>query len=166
MKKQVKLIALVLLALAAGGGWTYYSKPKITKENKVGTTVENKIAFAEFLKNNKESYKCTVYYPFQAGTVVATIYRADNMIRGEYKSPYENVEVKFIIRDGYYYPWTSKSATSTKIAIPRDPQGNQSGEIYYSYIRSVGEYECNPWTMDASMFAVPQNIKFETVVDY
>ncbi|MBP6888922.1 MAG: hypothetical protein KBC21_04475 [Candidatus Pacebacteria bacterium] len=158
MKKQIHIVAVILLLVV--GFALYFTMHRSTGVRENAT---KKVSFAEFLKTNTGSYACSVQYPFQTGTITATLHLADGMIRGDYVSPYENVNVMFIIRDGYYYPWTSLATSSFKIPMPRDAAGNQTGEVYRSYVETAQEYTCSPWITDASMFVLPKNILFKSV---
>ncbi len=172
MTTVTKIIIGVLVLGAVGGAWYHYAvSPK--KEIRSGTSATpalegKKMAFADFIKNDKGSYKCTVHRTVQNIDTTGTMYIANKMIRGEFSNNYQgqNVEVKFIIRDGYGYTWTTgipNMSGGYKIKIPVDPDGKETGEVMYSYVDSVGDYTCENWTVDTAMFTVPTNMTFQAM---
>jgi hypothetical protein len=127
-----------------------------------------KMAFSEFLKQGG-SYKCEVNQYVNEMETKGTTYINDGMIRGEYNTKVQNMNVDstMIVRDGYTYSWTSVMPTTgfkAKVAevVGGDAVAGPSGQYSFNATQ-IGDYNCEAWTADASKFTIPTNITFKDV---
>jgi hypothetical protein len=174
MTTGTKIALGIAIAVTLGvGGFYAFKGGEQSVPNTEGAATTNtsgkKMAFVDFMRNDTGSYKCTVYRSEASqGSSTGTIYLANKMIRGEFVNSYQgqNIDARFIIRDGYAYTWAVMNAQNTsgvKIKIPVDTEGSPEGETLYKYADSVGDYNCENWNADASMFTVPTNITFQAI---
>lgn len=168
MKKQYKWTVFALALLVIGAGLVCYltHRVRLIEKTQPFSNTQKKVSFEDFIKNNNESYKCITNLPAGPSNkeINITYYIAGKIIRGEYANPYKEENVTFIISSGYYHVWTSGSDTGSTIEMINDQNGNLSGEVYYSYIKSTGDYNCVPWIANMSLFSLPMDIQFKEVV--
>lgn len=182
MSKQV--IAVVVALVVVGGAAFFYMRGDGVKENintapmmEDGTDVsaENtnsntkKMSFESFAKNGG-SYVCTVTQNVQDIESNGTIYMDGGKMRGEFNTSVQgmNVGTTFIAKDGYSYTWSSiMPNTGYKVAIAQDSvSGNSTAGTSGSYgfnAEQIGNYDCQPWTVDNSKFVLPTSIKFSEI---
>ena len=112
---------------------------------------------------NGGSLSCTIAH---AGKDQAqgTIYVSSGKTRGDFtaqgaKGPIES----HMFSDGTtMYVWSSARPQGIKMAIPAGgkppagPPGNSQAQLYNETV----DYSCAPWTVDATKFALPQNVSF------
>jgi hypothetical protein len=131
-------------------------------------TSSKKVAFSEFVKKGG-SYKCTVNQSVGGVNTSGTTYINNSMIRGEYSSQVQgmNINTFFIARDGFTYTWNSmmpNSGFKAKIVAPTE--GNSSAPMSASYsfnAETIGDYDCSPWAVDMSKFAIPASVTFQSI---
>lgn len=130
-----------------------------------------KIAFSEFMKKGG-SYKCTVnqYLGVVGGpSTKGTTYINDKMVRAEYSTKIQDKDVStnLIVKDGFTYMWSSISPTmgfKVKAVIHEATSSAVAASGSYSFNASqIGDYDCQPWTTDASMFSLPTGVTFKEI---
>ncbi len=132
-------------------------------------TAGKKMAFSEFLKQGNGDYKCTVNQDVNGSVTVGTTYPSGGMIRGEYNTKVQNMNVDstFIVRDGFSYSYTSLAPTmGFKVKVVEPKEGDVSTATSGSYqwnAQNIGDYDCEPWTVDPSKFTIPTNITFQEI---
>ncbi|MBI5139742.1 hypothetical protein HZA26_03995 [Candidatus Nomurabacteria bacterium] len=141
--------------------------PKLVDENTEtrDEATSKKMAFTEFLKQGG-SYKCEVNQYVDSVETKGTTYISGGMIRGEYNTKVQGVDMAstMIIRDGYTYSWTSmlpNSGFKIKNEVSSDAGGSMSG--VYGYGEQIGDYNCEVWAADPSKFAIPKNVSFQEI---
>ncbi len=176
-------IAIWIIAglVVIGGGYFFITAKKVenvdtnraatmdsTKEESKAPSGK-KIAFSEFVKQGG-SYKCTVHQNVGNVETVGTTYVNSGMIRGEYNTKLQGMSIDstFIVRDGYSYGWTSTMPnTGFKVKIVQNAAGEMgtgtSGKYSFN-AEQIGDYDCQPWTVDASKFIIPTNITFKEII--
>ena len=130
-----------------------------------------KIPFSDFMKKSG-SYQCTVNQNLENYSMTAqgTVYLDNGKIRGDYTASYNGKSFtgSTIIRDGFAYTWTSMMNIGWKVPVAQT-DGNASsnvkvsGNTYSFNAAQIGDYDCKPWTADASKFTVPTNLTFQVV---
>lgn len=127
-----------------------------------------KMAFVDFVKQGG-SYQCDVNQYIDSAysaTTKGKVYIAGGNIRGDYKTIVQgmNINSSMIVRDEMVYTWTSLSSTGYKSKVTADSTANTqagaSGNFSWN-AEMVGDYDCTPWTTDASMFTIPASITFQ-----
>lgn len=124
-----------------------------------------KIAFTEFMKKTG-SYKCTVTQTVATMTTNGTVYLDSGKVKADFAVSVagQSINTSMIVRDGYSYTWTSNSPTKgfkTKIATNTTGNSSSSPKGTYTWDGSqIGEYSCDAWVAEASMFEIPKTVTF------
>ena len=132
------------------------------------TAVPNgkKMAFSEFLKQGG-AHKCTVNQYIGDIETKGTTYISGDMIRGEYSMNMQGMDMTstFIVRDGYTYSWSSMMPNmgfkSKVVASQSTTDTSVEAHGTYSWnAEQIGDYNCEVWASDASLFVIPKGISF------
>ena len=186
-----KLVMGLVLVVVGGGifyGVTSYvkhdSETQIVDETKTdiitvattsdATTTEvkptgKKIPFTEFMKKGG-SYKCEVTQVLANMTSQGTVYIHDSLIRAEFSTSIagQSMNTNMIARDGYTYSWTSMmpgKGYKTKISSAETPASGQNSSTSGTYTwngEQIGDYSCDVWVADDSVFDLPKSVTFTT----
>lgn len=129
-----------------------------------GVPSGKKIAFSEFMKKSG-SYKCTVTQTVATMTTNGTVYLDEGKVKADFAVSVagQSFNTSMIVRDGYSYTWTSNSPTKgfkTKIAGGTESNSTSSKGTYTWDGSQIGEYSCDSWVAEASMFEVPKTVTF------
>ena len=164
-KTSIAILVIIVIVVA---GYFIFSKPE-SGENQntdTGKTANKKMAFGEFLKQGG-SYKCEVNQYVDDIETKGTTYISNGMIRGEYSTKVEGVDMTSItiIRDGYTYSWTSTLSTGFKIKNEVDSSTGEDTSYSgtYGYAAQIRYYNCVAWSADQSKFSIPTNIEFQEI---
>ncbi len=178
--KIIASIAVVVVAVVAGVIFKPNDSqvPAESAEKTSTTTVSEttqapavsgkKMAFSEFIKQGG-AYKCTVNQSVAGVDTVGTTYINGGLIRGEYKTQTQGISVtsSLIVRDGYTYSWTSMAPTmGFKAKVVESAAVNTGAAMSASYswnAEQIGDYSCEAWSADASMFVLPSGVNFREV---
>lgn len=180
MKTNIVVGVVVVVALVVFG-YFFFGKDMMkgssisvntenTTEETSSTSQESgkKMAFSEFIKQGG-SYKCTVNQNVGNTVSVGTTYINGDMIRGEYNTKAQGISIDttLIVRDGYTYTWTSFAPTmgfKSKVATGGMEDGSTGMSGTYSFnAEQIGDYDCQAWNVDASLFVIPTSITFKEV---
>lgn len=170
MKKII--VPLVIVVVVLGGYFLFNSKSE--KEPTVQSeSASKKMSFEEFLKKDSDSYVCITEQSVSGLTSSGTMYIANSkdgasrQMHGEFKTSVQgmNIETNFIMKDGFYYSWSSTLPNmGYKMKIQDQPQtGNSGAEVSGTYnfnASQIGAYDCKKWSVDESKFEIPVSIKF------
>ncbi len=127
-----------------------------------------KMDFMSFVKQGG-AYKCEVHQTVSGTDTVGTTYINAGMIKGEYNTKVQgmNIDTSFVVRDGYTYSWNSMMpGQGFKAKVVENVGGDASAGTSGSYgfdENTIGDYNCEAWTVDSSKFVVPTSITFKTV---
>ncbi len=169
---NTKLIVGIAAAVVVVAGAVYFfagSKAPATEGVQEQAAVASsdagkKMAFADFIKQGG-SYKCTVHQSVGGIDTVGTTYISGDMIRGEYTTQVQgqNIDTSFVLRDGYTYSWSSMvpnmGIKSKAVVAAGDTSASAQGSYSFN-AEQIGDYQCDPWTADASTFALPKGVTF------
>lgn len=180
--KTIAIIALAVIVI--GGGYMLLqskdSAPVVTntdtetqtetetntQEEETATPTSKKMAFSEFLKQGG-AHKCTVNQNIQDMETKGTTYISGDMIRGEYAMNIQGMDMTstFIVRDGYTYTWSSimpnMGFKSKIVETTPTTNPNQGTSGSYSWNADlIGDYNCETWRADSSLFEIPTGITF------
>lgn len=127
---------------------------------------EKKMPFSEFMKQGG-SHKCTVTQTVASMTTKGVVYIDGQKIKADFAVAVagQSINTMMIIRDGYTYTWTSNDPTrgyKTKVATGEGDTAIGPKGTYTWDGSQIGEYSCNPWTADASLFEIPKTVTFVT----
>jgi hypothetical protein len=127
-------------------------------------TDSKKIAFTEFLKKGG-SYKCTVTQTVANMTSNGTVYIDNANVKGSFSTSIagQTIDTNMIAKDGFTYTWTSMSkGVGYKAKIVKEGgDADASSSATYTWNGSqIGEYNCEPWTVDKTMFELPTSVTF------
>lgn len=176
---------VIVGAVVVGGYFILKSSPQETETNPAVTgensadleTInpggtrpadEKKMAFSEFIKQGG-SYKCEVKQYLSDIDNSGTVYMSGGNIRGEFSTIAEGrtMSTTFIVKDGYSYTWSSllpNMGFKTKAVetVGADAVTENSGTYGWNATQ-IGDYNCEPWSADASKFIIPTDITFKDV---
>ncbi len=130
------------------------------------STSTKKIPFSQFIKQSG-SYKCSVVQSVAQMSTTGVVYLDNGMVKAEFAVSVAGQSLKtyMIAKDGFTYTWTSNDLTKgykTKIAQAKGDTSTQSkGTITWDGSQ-IGDYSCEDWKADASMFVLPKTITFVT----
>jgi len=104
-------------------------------------------------------YKCTFASNTEVGTSTGTVYISGDKIRGDFESSVEVVSQTFkssMINDGEFsYVWSSSMPGGFKTKnVEGDISGEESVDTGFDYNEQL-DYKCVPWSVDNSVFALP-----------
>ena len=155
---------LVGVVVVAGGFYILKgdkSEPTETVQEETG----KKMAFSEFIKQGG-SYKCEVKQSMDDFNTGGTVYISGGNIRGDFNTVAEGqtAQTSFILKDGFTYNWSSLAPNmGVKVPVAVDSETTVNSEVYSWSANQIGDYDCEPWVADASMFIVPTNINFTLI---
>ena len=169
------IIAILIVAAAVAGYYTFNTDKAKAPEAPVATapTGGKKMAFSQFLKQGG-TYKCTVnQYLGDIGgpSTKGVTYIDSGKIRGEYLTHAQGMTIysTFIMRDGYTYTWSSmmpntgfKSKINATATVSSGGSAAPAGTYSFNSDQ-IGDYDCEAWTADPAMFAVPTSITFKEI---
>jgi len=128
-----------------------------------------KMAFSQFIATEKGSYECTVNQYVNNIESKGKVYINNGMIKGEFntKTAGFNIDTSLIVRDGFTYTWSSLlpgSGFKAKVVADTTKNTDTKTSAQYSFnAEQIGDYDCQPWTVDESKFIVPSSIVFKEV---
>lgn len=174
--KNTAVIAIVLVALVVGGYVAYSNFSRSNSETISGTKPESMTnedlikgdTFASLLAR-KMNLKCTFEHNDGTNVSSGTVYLADGSkrISGDFtiqQSGASPMEAHVIRSDGYNHMWgdfNPQSGVKTKISKEEENKlfsTKDGGGIAEDTI-----FDCVPWSVDESKFAIPSNITFMDV---
>lgn len=184
-----KIAIWVLVGIIVVGGGYYSlnaaknnnSKVIVTEENtslesEVNTETDTnvsptgkKMAFSQFISQEKGAYQCTVNQYVQNIESKGKVYINEGMIRGEFNTKVAgmSIDTTMIVRDGYTYNWSSVlpgTGFKAKALANGDVNTNSGTSGEYSFnAEQIGDYDCQIWTPDESKFTIPAGITFKEV---
>lgn len=170
---QKTIISLVILGVVLVGSYFIIKNGKDVNttpvvSNEINTNEETpapegkKIAFSEFVKQGG-TYKCDTKQTMSDFENNGTIYINGTDMRGDFTTVAEGKTIKasMILKDGYSYNWSSASNMGFKMKTVKDSATDES-DLYAWNADQIGDYNCEPWTVDESIFTPPTNITFKT----
>lgn len=129
-----------------------------------------KMAFSEFLKQGG-AYKCEVSQSVSDMENSGTVYVNGANVRGEFSTIAEGkpMNTSFLMKDGFSYTWSSALPTmGFKVKVDQNTTGNTNTDLSGTYnwnANQIGDYNCEPWTVDQAKFTLPGNITFTELGD-
>lgn len=181
---KTTIIAIIVIVFAGLGLFLINNKstnkldtPVVQDSNQTITENENnsqgkKMAFSEFLKQDKGSYQCTVNQYIDAGMSQSTqgeVFLFDGNIRGDFTTQVSgmNIASSVIVRDGFSYTWTNMAPLGFKAEATMltedvvDPK--QTSGTYMWNSDQIGEYDCQEWNVDKAKFELPSGVTFQEI---
>ena len=108
---------------------------------------------------------CTFNHETEAAASAGTVYTANGKMRGDFNSATDagNVESHMIMDGGHMYMWSSAMPQGMKMAVDQNARagtgaGASQGQMV-DYNQAL-DYNCQPWSADASMFIRPGGVEF------
>jgi hypothetical protein len=167
------LISVLILGVVLVGGYFIIKNgkrpdtaPAVYNEMNNGEEIANnagkKMAFSEFLKTNTSSYKCDVKQAMSDFENSGTVYVDGQKVRGDFSTIAEGktMTTSLIVRDDTSYMWSNGENGLPEIGFKAKVNSENNLE---GWRESIGDYDCELWTVDEAMFAVPTNITFQEV---
>lgn len=175
MQTKTIISVIALATVVVVGGYFAFSGGNTGDSNSQNQNTANvmdagkKIAFSEFIKGGG-SYRCSVNQYVGDVETKGTVFMDGDMIRGEYNTEVQglNIDTSLIVRDGYTYTWNSMMPTSgfkiKAASASGDTRGDTGAGMAGSYAfnaEQIGDYDCETWTADSAMFALPAGVTFQ-----
>jgi hypothetical protein len=178
----MKAIAWILIiAAVAVGGYSIYQHKNAQRQDVAAVQEQpqqeqpapsgKKMAFSAFVKQNNDPYQCTVQQYLSDMDNSGTVYLNAGMIRGDFSTVAEGktMQGSFLLKDGMQYVWQKGSTMGFKMAVSTNASGDTGASANGTYTwnaEQIGEYDCKPWTADASLFVPPTNVKFTDMTSF
>jgi len=177
MKKYIYLTALLLSISVMLTACTTKKDQKVEEivenENSEVTAItedgeENLSGNIFDLVNLNKSIKCTFKSETEDGAASGVTYVADGKTKTEFEIKNEEMEMKsYSVSDGdWMYTWTSENNQGTKMNLNEmqdmadENIEEETEEIEYTNQTQDFDYKCTPWSVDNSVFELPENIEF------
>lgn len=175
------ITTILLLGLVVVGGYLFVTKnapvdvPKTANTGEQNITEsletkneERKMAFADFIRNDRGSYECTVNQNLNGAISQGHVFISDGKISGTFSSSVNgsNVDTNIIVKDGFSYVWSSLLVDTGFKSPVLEGEGDISTKTSGNYSwnnNNIGDYECNPWTLENSKFDLPSGINFSMI---
>lgn len=158
------------LIIVLVGGYFFMKSDEAPSEDaaEVTESTDRKMSFGDFVRQGG-SYQCDVEQTVDGTSTKGISYIDGGKVKGEYLTQAEGLSITsyFIVRDGYVYTWGSFAPNmGFKTRVMEEVAQDTSTEVSGSYsfnTDDVGDYNCEPWTADASVFALPTGVKFTEI---
>ena len=131
-----------------------------------------KMSFAEFLRQDKGAYECTVTQYIDEGmsqTTQGLVYLYNGLVRGDFEIQVSGMNIlsSTIVKDGFSYTWSSMSPVGFKAKanmVTEDVIDSKQASGTYSWNSDqIGEYDCKEWNVDTAKFELPSNVSFQEI---
>jgi len=174
------LISFLVVGVVLVGGYFAYDSQKkensevteneineVKNEDTTAKPAGKKMAFSQFIKQDKGSYKCEVSQAMSDIESNGTIYMNGGNMRGDFNTIAEgrNMNSSFIMMGGYTYNWSNLAPMGVKVKVDMDG-GNSSAEASGTYswnAEQIGDYNCEPWLVDEGTFELPDGVNFTEI---
>jgi len=177
MKKYIYLTALLLSISVTLTACTTKKDQKVEEivenENSEVTVItedgeENLSGNIFDLVNLNKSIKCTFKSETEGGAASGVTYVANGKTKTEFEIKNDEMDIKsYSISDGdWMYTWTSENNQGTKMNLNEmqdmadENIEEETEEIEYTNQTQDFDYKCTPWSVDNSVFELPENIEF------
>lgn len=171
---MTKIHWIVLGLLVVGAGGYFFMKSDSTPGDSSAESADEsmeaddrKMAFGDFVRQGG-SYKCEISQTSEGSSTEGIAYIDGGKVRGEYVTQTQGLSMTshVLVRDDYAYTWTSLAPSmGFKARVVEDATPDTSTETSdsYSFDDSVGDYDCDPWAADSSVFALPTGVTFTEI---
>lgn len=187
----IKLLVGIAVVLVVGvGGWWSFGKhaaeapSELMQSQKDGVSVDqmNGVDMAEStglsgsgtlksLMSMGKNITCDLTFADPAangGTVGGTIKIAGERMRGDFEVQQTGMAyASYIIHDGeYIYTWSDSEVGSFALKLPAEDGQNNDDTNQVAQPMDLGNeinYECRPWSVDATVFVPPSEINFMSI---
>ena len=155
----MKKIIVIAVVLILGGLWYANGKPSLVSRFLAPPAPQAK-TFSEYMSDGG-SYACTVA-SFGGQPVTGTVYLDHGRVRANIVSAVSGsrIESHVIVKDRTGYVWNSLATIGYKKSVPADISAGFDGWDP----KTVGGYQCQPWSRDETEFALPSNVTFQAAV--
>lgn len=178
MNKTTRIIiAVVVLLVLIAGAYALLGKkssnPLQSVQNKVAQMTTQKMSLSDFF-SLAGSKKCT--FSDKTNNSSGTVYIGGGKMRGDFQSMDNGkTTASHMINDGQYvYVWTDGQSQGYKMStdivkkeaaqVTMTPDNSGSSETQPSSgpvnLNQQADYSCGGWSVDSSMFTLPQGITF------
>ncbi len=172
-----KYIAIGIAALIIAAGAYFYFTSSSTAgpgagnqapaSTQTGSTANAGNTFtgslADLVKRGGD-FKCTFTTDATAAQSSGVVYISGTRVRGDFASTAQgiNVESHMIQDAGYVYVWSPlmQQGLKAKAAAPSQTPGTGSMSGQGVNQNQSYAYNCSPWSVDASVFALPAGVTF------
>ncbi|HYF13313.1 MAG TPA: hypothetical protein VD928_03395 [Candidatus Paceibacterota bacterium] len=157
----------VIAVVAAGvAAWMFLgANPNpgpATQNEQSTTTAQSQSTTLRDLITSATPQRCTFQTATAQTSSSGTTYIANGQMRGDFTSTAngQTLHSHMIVRGGESYIWTDEMEQGYKLSFDTlSAQGSQATQWFDPNQRT--DYECTPWSVDQSMFTLPQGVTFE-----
>lgn len=163
-KKMLVVAGMVLLAAGCSKAQPSAQTPTTQTTTQATASTQGSASFKDMLAMGK-SQKCDAQFTSGQTTSEGTIYLANGQMRGDFTAQDngKTIQSHMIVKDQTVYSWMEgmgmnmafKSALSANSQSSNNQQSSMSTDVNQKV-----NYNCQSWTEDDSMFALPTGITF------
>jgi hypothetical protein len=176
-KTTTIIIVVIVLILLGGGAFFFLNKSSHNPVKSVQQSVQNQVAkmttehksLADFFSMTG-SQKCT--FTDKTNNSSGTLYIGDNKMRGDFQATDNGKTTQtHMINDGtYVYLWIDGQKDGYKMStakvkneaaqVSTAPGEQVPSQAQVVDMKQKADYSCGPWSVDATMFTLPQGVTF------
>ncbi|MBI4100006.1 hypothetical protein HY440_03290 [Candidatus Microgenomates bacterium] len=161
-KVIVSVVVVVLLLLGVGG---YFLMPKPAGQPATPVaqpTQQNPMQSLKDLLTSGAATRCTFADNTSSGTVNGTVYVSGGKVRSDIMmvTQTKTTGTHMILDNGTGYVWMDDQAQGFKMAIDLSAGSEQASSSAGVDWQKKMNYQCSPWVIDGSMFAMPAGVSF------
>ena len=152
----------VAAVIIVGGIGLWFASPREASQAVTASEKESSSGSLAALVQRGGSWTCSVTHSSDQDSTKGKVYVSDGKIRGDFTSTVPNVGPveSHMIADGQsVYVWSSMMQSGMKMP-QTETGGKDSAMNHQDFYNQDYDYTCEPWTTDASMFAVPSDVTF------
>ncbi len=163
-----QLVWVLVAGVVVGGGYYMLTSTRVADTTGGAQATQEptgkKMAFGDFMKQGG-SYKCAVQSNSAEGiNTTGTIYLNASMIRVDASTKMpgsSDIKTSIIVTTDYTYTWTAQAGNTGFKTKTVQAAGDSAS---YGFDASqIGDYTCDVWSADASVFVPPANVVFSDV---
>ena len=162
------IIGIVVVIIVVGAVWAMANKSAPTNspadpDTKNTNTNAAKAQSLKALLAANTPQECSFQTTVDTSTSEGKVYMARGMMRGDFTlvSGDETFTSHMITKDGSVYSWVENMTTGFKTSIDAGTGANtENGQKEAVDMDQELNYDCQPWSADASTFELPANVEF------
>lgn len=163
------LIAIIVAVVVVGGG-VYYFMSSGSGSGTMATSTKDTISVDQAtgtgslksLLGMSGSQQCTVSHATASSESSGTVYVSGGKLRGDFSAQAagQTFKAHLVVRDGQAHTWIDGVPTGFTASVDTASASSQNQSV--SVDQDV-DYDCQPWSVDQSMFELPTGIEFMKV---
>lgn len=157
--KKFALPLIIVIAVVAVAAFLTLNKPTQTPtSNQPNPTKTTQQSSLMDLFKSGTNLVCTINREGNTGTV--KIANGKSRVDLTTTAGNKTIDSHVIVDGEYTYMWNSDSKDGFKIKTPNPDQANTASQSGQFDLNQKVDFDCQPWTVDTSVFNQPSDIKF------